>query len=132
MRRPSQNEKDDEARHPTHCDDAPPDTRYTRTLEYTIEQRRVILLKTRQSLKNWKNKVQEETCSDLPKKCPDDSDDDDDDNNYHRTWKQRLVCGHIPSPCDNNEEESSFRSPLMDKTIVVEEDNASATEEEEE
>jgi hypothetical protein len=36
----------------------------------------------------------------------------------------------IPSPCDNKEE-SSFRSPLRDKTSVVEEDNASATNEDE-
>jgi hypothetical protein len=36
----------------------------------------------------------------------------------------------IPSPFDN-EEESSFCSPLRDKTSVVEEDNASATNEDE-
>jgi hypothetical protein len=100
-------------------------------VDYTIEQRRVILETTKQSLGNWKKRVQEETCSDLPAKCPND-DDDGDDGDYHRTWKQRLVCGHIPSPCDNKEE-SSFRSPLRDKTTsVAEEDNASATDEGEE
>jgi hypothetical protein len=69
----------EEANEPPYCD-APPDTRYTRTLEKTLEQSR--------------------------KECPDEDD-------YHRTWKERLLCGHIPSPCDN--EDSSFRSPLMDK-----------------
>jgi hypothetical protein len=54
---------------PAHCD-APPDTHYTWTVDYAIEQRRVILEKTQQSLGNWKKKFQEETCSELPEKCP--------------------------------------------------------------
>jgi hypothetical protein len=42
-----------------------------------------------------------------------------DNDHYHRTWKQRLVYGHIPSPCDN-EAESHFCSPLRDKIGVAE------------
>jgi hypothetical protein len=61
------NQKGAEA--PTHCD-APPDTCFTWTVDYAIEQCRVILLeKTQQSLGNLKKKVQEETCSELPEKC---------------------------------------------------------------
>lgn len=96
---------------PPHCD-APPDTRYSRTLDKTLEQRRKLIDKTRASLQNWKHRVQEDTCSGLPKECPDEDD-------YQRTWKERLLCGHIPSPCDN--EDSSFRLPLTDKASVTEE-----------
>jgi hypothetical protein len=62
------NQKGDNA--PTDCD-ASPDTRYTSTVDYAIEQRHVILEKAQQSLGNLKKKVQEETCSELPEKCPD-------------------------------------------------------------
>jgi hypothetical protein len=43
-------------------------------VDYAIEQRRVILEKKQQNLGNWKKKVQEETCSELPEKCPDNDD----------------------------------------------------------
>jgi hypothetical protein len=81
---------------PPYCD-ALPDTRYTRTLEKTLGQRRKLTDKTKANLENWKHRVQEETCSGLFKECPDDDDD------YHRTWKERLLRGHIPSPCDNED-----------------------------
>jgi hypothetical protein len=65
------NQKGAEA--PIYCD-APPDTCYTWTVDYAIERRRVILLKTQQSLGKLKKKVQQETCSELPEKCPDNDD----------------------------------------------------------
>jgi hypothetical protein len=94
----------EEANEPLYCD-ALLDTRYTRTLEKTLEQRRKLTDKTNTSLENWKHRVREEMCGGLPKECP-------EEDNYHRMWKERLLCGHIPSPCDN--EDSSFRSPFMD------------------
>lgn len=70
---------------PTNCD-APPDTRYTRTADYAIKQSRVILEKD--TTEPWKleEKVLEETCCELPEKCPDDDD-------CHHTWKVETAMG---------------------------------------
>ena len=89
---------------PDQCD-VPPNTPYTHLVDKARERAKHVRAKTKTSLQNWKQKaetkwdrIQTETCDTLPEECPDDED-------YHRTWKERLLCSHIPSPCHNDDED---------------------------
>lgn len=64
--------------------------------------------KTRLALSEWKQRVQEETCADITEGC-------NEDGEHHRSLKQKVLCRHVPSPCDSDEENdemATFTSPL--------------------
>jgi len=96
---------------PFHCN-VPPDTPYAVLVKKTLDRTQTITHKTRMTLSEWKHRVQEETCADLPAEC-------DEDGEQHRSLKQKVLCRHVPSPCDDEdddddekEEMSVFVSPL--------------------
>lgn len=90
---------------PAQCD-IPPSTRYAVIVKKATEQTREIALKARTTLGEWKRRVQEETCGDLPTTCG-----VNDDN--HRTIKQKVLCRHVPLPCSEEDDLTEFvMSPL--------------------
>ena len=94
---------------PLFCDVAP-QTKYADPVKSTLQRTNAITYKTRTSLALWKNRIQTETCSDLPTECRDGED-------YRRSLKDNILCRHVPSPCEGNDEDeehdvSFFVSPL--------------------
>ena len=91
---------------PLQCD-MPPETTYAVLVQKTLDRTSLLTTKTRISLANWKRRVQEETCGSLPTECSDDSDEN------RRSIKQKVLCRHVPPPCqDEDEELAQFVSPL--------------------
>jgi hypothetical protein len=76
-------------------------------VQKTLDRTNLLTTKTRISLANWKGRIQEETCGSLPTECNDDSDEN------RRSIKQKVLCRHVPPPCqDEDEELAQFVSPL--------------------
>ena len=107
-KRDKEDNEEDTDTSPLYCD-VPPETPYAILVKTTLERTNSIKSKTRTTLLEWKNRVQEETCGDLPTECSEDAEDN------RRSLKEELLCRHVPSPCNENDEEEElplFVSPL--------------------
>lgn len=99
--------RSDENEAPTQCD-VPPDTPYAVIVKQAMDRTSAVKTKTLTSLANYKSRVQSETCDELPTECSGTEEEN------RRSLKQKLLCRHVPSPCDSedNDTMARFVSPL--------------------
>ena len=83
-------------------------------VQATLDRTNALTTKTKTSLVKWKRRVQDETCASIPTECSGDKGE-----NRRRSFKQTVWCRHLPSPCQDEEEDefAQFVSPL-DKKLV--------------
>ena len=90
--------RDESSPPPDKCEE-PPLTPYSRLFDLTVSHSRTLSLQVKTSLlvaaiegKNRLKQARENTCEGVPRSCADET-----SRMYERNWKQRLLCGHIPT-----------------------------------